>query len=104
MSAYVVSRTVDLERIAEAWRARNARPLGMILPKPTAETEALWAALAEPLRDETTIVSLLDQLASRHAAFDAHMANRAARANADPEAGMFGLLPPRPAAHSKGAK
>lgn len=89
-----------LERYAEEWRRRNTRPLGMILPKPAAETEAFWAELAKPQVNELAIATLLDTLAEKHRAFDARMASRASRANADPEAGMFGLLPPR---HPTGA-
>lgn len=90
------SRIATLDAITAAWTTRHSRPLGMILPKPRVEIDALWTELARPHIDERIVVGLLDQLALRHSAFEVHMHQRASRASADPEAGMLGLFAPRP--------
>jgi transcriptional regulator with XRE-family HTH domain len=79
---------------AGEWQARHARPLGMILPKPTAELNALWQALAEQPAASAAVDELMEALSERHAAFEARENRLTPFRLAQQEPGQRGLLPP----------
>lgn len=87
-------RLQRLAQLADDWRDRHARPMGMILPKPAALLDGFWGELAKSSPDEAVIRTVMEQLAQRHDEFEARSTRQAQlRANAEP--GMVGLLPPR---------
>lgn len=84
-----------LTQLATQWQKRHARPLGMILPKPTVEMSALWAELAKAAPEHAVVERLLGELDSKHRAFEAKESRRSTFRTANPEPGLAGLLPPK---------
>ena len=89
-----LARLQTVAALARGWQGRHSRPLGMILPKPTKELNALWQTLAQQPTAQSTIDGLLDGLAARHAAFEARENRLTPFRLAQQEPGQRGLLPP----------
>lgn len=89
-----LTRLKAVAALAREWQARHSRPLGMILPKPTTELNALWQALAQQPTAQSTIDGLMDGLAARHAEFEARENRLTPFRLAQQEPGQRGLLPP----------
>lgn len=93
-SPETLARLQAVARLAREWQARHSRPMGMILPKPTKELNALWEALAEQPVAQSTIDVLMEGLATRHSEFEARENRLTPFRLAQQEAGQRGLLPP----------
>ena len=89
-----LARLQAVAALAREWQARHSRPMGMILPKPTKELNALWQALAQQPTAHSTIDGLMDGLAARHAEFEARENRLTPFRLAQQEPGQRGLLPP----------
>jgi transcriptional regulator with XRE-family HTH domain len=93
-SPETLARLNAVATLAREWQARHSRPMGMILPKPTKELNALWQALAQQPTAQSTIDGLMDGLATRHAEFEARENRLTPFRLAQQEPGQRGLLPP----------
>lgn len=93
-SPETLARLNAVATLAREWQARHSRPMGMILPKPTKELNALWQALAQQPTAQSTIDGLMDGLAARHAEFEARENRLTPFRLAQQEPGQRGLLPP----------
>lgn len=89
-----LARLQVVAALAREWQARHSRPIGMILPKPTKELNALWQALAQQPTAQSTINGLMEGLAARHAEFEARENRLTPFRLAQQEPGQRGLLPP----------
>lgn len=93
-SPETLARLEAVAVLAREWQARHSRPMGMILPKPTEELNALWQALAQQPTARPTVDRLMDSLAARHAEFEARENRLTPFRLAQQEPGQRGLLPP----------
>lgn len=93
-SPETLARLHAVATLTREWQARHSRPMGMILPKPTKELNALWQALAQQPTAQSTIDGLMDGLAARHAEFEARENRLTPFRLAQQEPGQRGLLPP----------
>ncbi|MCB1635212.1 MAG: helix-turn-helix domain-containing protein [Xanthomonadales bacterium] len=93
-SAETLTRLQAVAGLARDWQSRHARPLGMILPKPTQELNALWQALAQQPAATSVVDELIEELAARHTTFEEREQQLAPFRTAQQEPGQRGLLPP----------
>jgi transcriptional regulator with XRE-family HTH domain len=69
-SSVTANRLTRLEWAAQRWSAMQSRPLGMILPKPKADIETLWALLADQNASTDDIEKCLQRISHLHNAFE----------------------------------
>lgn len=93
-SLETLARLSVVATLARKWQAQHSRPMGMILPKPTKELNALWQALAQRPITQSTIDGLMADLAARHMEFESRENRLTPFRLAQQETGQRGLLPP----------